>query len=270
MKLTISTLACPDWTLPQIAETCAAVGVGGIDTRGLGSEIDVTRAPEFSSELDVTLEILRRYDLRLPCFNTSVTLVSPTAQRWQEMLDEAHRHATLAAKTGTPFIRIFGGGFPKGLTRDEALSMAQRHLRQVVKICRPNGVTPLVETHDVWATSHAARELVHELGPDEIGVLWDIEHTARAGEAPGDTAEALAPYIRHVHFKDSVRQNGQSVPKLLGEGDLPLADFVRALKAMKYDGWICLETERRWQPELAPPPEVNIPHFARVAKALFA
>jgi sugar phosphate isomerase/epimerase len=270
MNLTLSTLACPDWTLPQIVGACAAAGVRGIDLRGLGSEIDVTRLPEFTTEIPQTLSLLREHGVQLPCFQTSVTLVSPAPQRWQEMLDEAHRHAALAAKTNTPYLRVFGGGYPKGMSQDEALSMAQRHLRQLVKICKPHNTLPLLETHDAWATSRAVRELLHELGPDEVGVLWDIEHTCRAGEAPGDTAESLRPYVRHVHFKDSIREDGKNVPRLLGEGDLPLADFARALKAMNYTGWICLETERRWHPETAPSPEVSIPHFVKFTTALFA
>ena len=268
MKLTISTLACPDWTLAQILDACAAAGVRGVDFRGLGPEIDVTRLREFTLDLPLTLAEFRARGLEMPCLNTSVTLMSPSPQRWQEMLDEAHRYAQLAARSGTPFLRIFGGAIPKGMSRDEAVATARRHLRQIAKIARTHGTLPLLETHDVWSTSAAVRELLHEFAPSEAAVLWDVEHTCRAGEAPGETIEALGRYVRHVHFKDSVRDDGKYVPKLLGEGDLPLRDAVRALKAIGYDGWICLETEKRWHPEYAPAPEVSVPHFGRFMKAV--
>jgi sugar phosphate isomerase/epimerase len=263
MKLTISTLACPDWTLAQILEACAAAGVGGVDFRGLGPEIDVTRLREFTLDLPLTLAEFRARGVAMPCFNTSVTLMVPSAQRWQEMLDEAHRYAQLAQRTGTPFMRIFGGAIPKGMSREEALGIAGRHLRQISKICKAHGTQPVLETHDAWSTSRAVRELLHEFAPDEAGVLWDVEHTCRAGEAPGETLEALGRYVRHVHVKDSVREGGKYIPKLLGEGELPLGDVMRALKRAGYDGWICLETERRWHPDDAPAPEVSVPHFAR-------
>ena len=80
--------------------------------------------------------------------------------------------------------------------------------------------------------------------------------------------EALRRYVRHVHFKDSVRDGEKYIPKLLGEGDLPLGDAVRALKGVGYEGWVCLETERRWHPEIAPAPEVSLPHFSRFMKAM--
>jgi len=270
MKLTISTLTCPDWSLAQVVDACAAAGAQGVDFRGLGPEIDVTRLREFSTDLPLTLELFRGHGLEVPCYSTSVTLISPRPQRWDEMLDEAHRYATLAGRTRTPYLRIFGGAAPKGMTREESLAMARRHLRQVVKICRPHGAQPLLETHDQWSTSGAIRELLHEFDPAEAAVLWDVEHTCRAGEAPAETATSLARYVRHIHFKDSVRSNGQSTPKLVGEGDLPLADAIRAMQAIRYEGWVCLETEKRWHPDVAPAPEVSIPHFTRFMKATAA
>lgn len=263
MKLTVSTLACPDWTLPQIVEACAAAGIGGIDLRGLGPEIDITHLPEFTADLSQTLGILATHNLQIPCYATSVTLISPSPQRWHEMLDEAHRYAVLAAKTSTRFLRIFGGAMPKDLSRDESLAMAGRHLRQIVKLCKPHGAQPLLETHDDWSTSRVVRELLHEFSPADAAVLWDVEHTTRAGESPADVAGSLSRYIRHVHLKDSIRQDCKSIPKLLGEGDLPLADCFKALRSFGYEGWLCLETEKRWHPEIAPAPEVSVPQFAR-------
>lgn len=261
MKLTVSTLSCPTWDLPRIIETCVACGIRGIDFRGLGDQIDITRLPRFDGHLEATLAILREHGLSMPCMNSSVTLVSPSPERWAAMLDEAQRYARLAARTGTPFLRVFGGGVPKGMTREEARIMAQRHLRQVMKICKVSGCIPVLETHDDWRTSTAVLELLHEFDPAEVGVLWDLEHPWRAGEAPSDTATALRRFIRHVHVKDTVNVNGERRQKLIGEGILPLAECAAALSAIDYAGWYCLECEKRWEPE-APEPEASLPQFA--------
>lgn len=267
MKLTFSTLACPTWDLRTIIRTAAANGIEGVDFRGVGEEIDVTRLPAFNAELDATLAFLREHNVAMPCLNTSVTLVSPAPQRWQAMLDECHRYARLAQRTGTRFIRCFGGAVPAGMTRDEARAMAHRHLRQLGKICRPNGCQILLETHDAWSTSAEVLELVQEFSPDDVGVLWDMEHTHRRGEPSRDTAEKLKRYVLHVHIKDSVPKEKKNSPRLLGEGDLPLADFIKALRGIGYDGWLCLETEKRWHAE-APEPEECIPQFATYLRKL--
>jgi len=267
MHFAVSTLACPDWTLRQIVDAFSAHSIDGIELRGLGPEIDVTRTPEFTTDLDTTLALLHQAKLQVPCFGTSVTLVSPGPERWQAMLDEAHRYAELARRTQTPYARIFGGAAAMGVSEEEAVTMARRHLRQVIKICKPRGLTPLLETHNTLATSLAMRRMLGEFDPAEVGVLWDIEHTTRAGESPSDVTQTLGQWIRYVHFKDSVLDpevagERKKHARLIGEGDLPLMDALAALSAINYGGWISLESEKRWLPDTTPEPEVAIPHFA--------
>ena len=260
VRLSISTLACPNWSLPQIVGAVSAHGIQGIDLRGIGPEIDVTKLDVFDTEIDSTIELLRQHGVEVPCINTSIALVTTAPERWEMMLDECNRSARLAGRLKTPYLRIFGGAAPKGMTRNEALALARRRLGQLAKICAAHHCQVLVETHDDWATSAELHELLND-APPQIGVLWDIEHPYRRGEHPSDTA-SLARYIRHVHIKDSVRRNGPSIPRLLGEGELPLLDVMQALRKINYEGWICLETEKRWHPQAAPEPEESLPQFA--------
>jgi sugar phosphate isomerase/epimerase len=139
--------------------------------------------------------------------------------------------------------------------------MAERHLRQLVKICRPRGCMPLLETHDDWRTSGQVLELIHGFDATEIGVIWDLEHPWRAGEAPMETAQGLRRFIRHVHVKDTIYPENQAQSVLLGQGLVPLGECAAALGRIEYGGWYCLETEKRWHPA-APEPEQSIPQFA--------
>ena len=262
MKLTVSTLSCPNWDLRQIVAAIRNDSIAGIDFRGLGPEIDITQLSEFNAHLDETLKLLKNNALSMPCLNTSVTLISPSPQRWEAMLDEAQRYGRLADRAATPYLRIFGGAIPKGLTHAEGRSMAQRHLRQIVKICHAHHCIPLLETHDNWAVSASLLELIHEFDPAEVGVLWDLEHPWRQGESPLETANGLKRFIRHIHVKDSTAKNGEYHPTLLGEGVLPLADCATALAQIGYDGWYCLEVEKRWDSS-APEPEQSLPLFAK-------
>ena len=266
MNLCISTLCCPDWTLGQILAACREHGIAGIDFRGVGDQIDITRLPAFTSGLHDTLRTIAQLDISMPCLNTSITLVTPAPDRWQMMLDECQRYATLAARAGTRYLRIFGGSPPTGVSREQARLLAQRHLRQLVKLCRPHRCLPLLETHDAWSTSDECLELLHEFSPDDVGVIWDVEHPYRRGELPEITATRLARYIRHVHVKDSVRTGKTYHARLLGEGDLPLDLMLTAMRSIGYDAWICLETEKRWHPT-APDPHHAIPQFAQYMRA---
>jgi sugar phosphate isomerase/epimerase len=267
VKLTLSTLTCPDWPLEQIIAVAAQNGIRGIDFRGIGSEIDITRLTDFTAHLDRTLASLRAASLQMPCVNTSVTLCAPSAQRWEAMLEECQRYARLAAASGTPFLRVFGGNAPNELDHQETVRMAHRRLRQIVKICQVHQCKPIVETHDDWCTAPEILELIDGLDSAEVGVLWDIEHSFRKGEEPHLTPRRLGKFLAHVHVKDSVRMDGRSKPMLLGQGELPVRQCVAALQEIGYDGWYSLETEKRWHAD-APDPAESIPQFAAFMRGL--
>jgi sugar phosphate isomerase/epimerase len=177
------------------------------------------------------------------------------------MLDEAQRYAALAKKTNTRFIRLFGGSIPAGMSRKDAVDLARGHLREIVNLCKPSGCKPLLETHDAWVRSPDILQLLEGFDAADAGVLWDLEHPWRGGESPAATAGQLGKRVEHVHIKDTVRRQGKSIPMLLGAGELPLEECRAALVSIGYDGWICLETEKRWHAE-GPEPEVSVPQFA--------
>ncbi len=266
MKLCISTLVCPAWTFQQIIDRCSEFGIAGIDFRGIASEIDITRLPQFTTDLPETTRVLRERNLRMPCLNLSTTLITTDADRWTSFLDETQRYARLAQQTQTRYLRVFGGRVGDGVTREEARDLARRHLRQLIKIAHPHDCQILLETHDDWATSDELLPVLESFSPDEVGVLWDIEHPFRKGEAPERTAERLKAYIRHVHVKDSDRIDERNAPRLIGEGNLPIEPTLSALKSIGYAGWYSLETEKRWRSE-APEPEESIPQFVKYMRS---
>ena len=52
-----------------------------------------------------------------------------------------------------------------------------------------------------------------------------------------------------------VTEEGESRLCLVGEGDLPLKEFLEVLKEGCYPGIYCLEWEKRWHPEIEDPEE---------------
>jgi sugar phosphate isomerase/epimerase len=270
MKLCISTLACPGWDLQQIIDVCAANQIAGVDFRGLQNEIDVTKLPAFTGDgLDESLSRLRSRGNRDPlheqrrCLGGAGRAVERHARRNSPHLRHlpAQRHALLARLRR------------RGAERDdpgEGRILAQRRLRQLAKMTRPAKVLILIETHDHWITFEQVNELLADTDPEEVGVLWDTEHTWRKGEPPETTVARHGERLRHVHVKDSTPPPAgekKSVPKLLGEGELPIGQFVKALTDAGYEGWYCLETEKRWH-QAAPEPEVSIPQFAQYMRGL--
>jgi sugar phosphate isomerase/epimerase len=173
----------------------------------------------------------------------------------------------LAVASGTAFLRIFGGRAPPDMSRAQAVALGTRHLRQLVKMTAGLPCLPLVETHDDWITTDQIKPLVNPFTAAEVGVIWDVEHPFRKGEAPDVTVAGLGKYLRHVHFKDGLVRGEERLPRLLGEGDVPLKQCHDALRSSGYDGWICLETEKRWHAS-APDPAVSLPQFVQYMRKL--
>jgi fatty-acyl-CoA synthase len=68
--------------------------------------------------------------------------------------------------------------------------------------------------------------------------------------------------IRHVHFKDLTKDAaGAWVPALVGQGEFPLLQVVRALQDLHYGGFVSFEWEKKWYPSI-PPADVAVPRFA--------
>jgi sugar phosphate isomerase/epimerase len=111
-----------------------------------------------------------------------------------------------------------------------------------------------VETNGYYANSTRLAGLIDSVGADNLGVLWDIHHPYRYfGETPEFTVNTLGDFIRHVHMKDSIVEDGKLRYRLLSRGDLPVRDCVEKLENIGYDGYYSLEWLKRWDLSLEEP-----------------
>ncbi len=90
MKNAFSTLAEPTWSLNQFLEAAVKYGYEGLDLRGVGEQIDVTRLPEFTDRLDETLNSFAHHSLQIAGLSTSAACSVPAEKR-QDHLDEVQR-----------------------------------------------------------------------------------------------------------------------------------------------------------------------------------
>jgi fatty-acyl-CoA synthase len=97
---------------------------------------------------------------------------------------------------------------------------------------------------------------------DTLAALWDLHHPYfEHGESPETSIKNLGAYVKHVHVKDSALENGVRAYCLPGEGELPMNELMTALSSINYDGFISLEWDPQWMPELDDIESV-LAHFA--------
>ena len=264
MKLSFSTLGCPQYSLDQVVAMAADNDYNGVEIRFLRGEVGLEKLEEFSpTGIKETRRRLDDAGVEVACLDTSVRFTSPEPAERAAQHEAARTYARFAAELGAPYIRVFGGAVPDSSPeREDATRRIAEGLAEAAAAVRGEGVTAVLETHDSFCTSAQVGELLSYAPNDDLAILWDVLHSYRNGEALETTWQALGDRIRHVHLKDSSDYSPTSFDfRLTGEGTMPIAEFVDLLKRGGYDGYLSFEWEKAWHPEIEEP-EVAIPQFA--------
>ena len=265
MKISFSTLACPDFSWTDIYSMAKDLGFNGIEIRGLGSDIFAVKARPFTDEqLPKTMKKLNDLHIEIPCFSSGCCM--KFEDKLEENLKEISQYIDLAEKTGSPYVRILGDLHPEaeGEVDDEIVIAG---LKKVAEIAEKSTVEVLVETNGVYADTKRLRNVLDAVNSRSVAALWDMNHPYRyMNEEPETTVVNLGQYIKFVHVKDSVvNEDGTLTYKMMGEGTMPLERMFKALKDRGYDGYISLEWVKRWARQLSDA-GIVFPQFANFMK----
>ncbi|TBL72491.1 sugar phosphate isomerase/epimerase [Paenibacillus thalictri] len=268
MKLSFTTLGCPDWPLQKIIDNAAEYGFDAIDFRGLQGELDIYNMPEFTVNIADTKSRIEAAGLHVSCFSSSVNLVS--VEKFAHNLEEVRQYAKLCAFFGAKYIRVFGGRIGE-MDREAAVDVMVKHFGELADAAREHGAKILLETHDDWIACGDVKTVMERTNNEGAGVLWDLHHPYRMlGEQPEHTWNELKPWIEYTHVKDSRITNAAANEFqycLCGEGDVPLEQTVALLRQNGYDGYFTLEWEKKWHPYLQDA-EIVFPHYVQYMRNL--
>jgi len=269
MKLAFTTLACPKWTLEQAADAAKRYGYEGLELRLLDGEL---LQPNLSIEARRRVrKVSKDSGIPIMCVDTSVRIAQPDATERAAQTRDGLALLEMAAEWGAPFIRVFGGP-PEGAAEADVISAAVECLAALAKRGRELGVSAVLETHDAFCRSTTVMQIMNQIPGPGAGVLWDIMHPFRMGELAPETLARFGDRLQHVHVKDGRRPADGSANwdlTLLGEGEIPTRDILAALHKGGYTGWLAVEWEKKWHPEIAEP-EVALPQHAQVMRQYLA
>ena len=246
MKLSFSTRGWQNFSWQENIETAEIMKFAGIELYNIQKEDSLIGrgGPFHKYGVAGTVRDLRAKGLSIPCFDTSLDLSEEgSVPEIRDMLQLAH-------DASVPYVSVV------------ALSDHEDAVRASIDALLDSAialkVTMLIKTSGIYADTARLRRLMDEYAYDELAVLWDMHHPYRDfGESADATIKNLGAYVRHVHLRDSL-DDGRY--ELIGEGTLPVADMMRALYSIDYDGFISLE----WKPgylEDVDDPEIIFPHF---------
>ena len=108
-------------------------------------------------------------------------------------------------------------------------------LLPAIKVANASGVNVLIETSGELAKTQTVLDIISSLGFANVKVCWNIRETFFVAKEQADkTIQTLGAYIGYVRIGD--KKDGKNV--LIGEGELPVKDFMNALKSLNYDGYV--------------------------------
>lgn len=130
-------------------------------------------------------------------------------------------------------------GTTDGATRAQATQYLADGLAQMGPITRQAGVLLLLEPlpteqTDVVTTLGEAVSIVKQIGQPSVQSMFDFHNTLDEKESLDALIRKYAPYIRHVHVNELDGRHP-------GTGKLDYVSAFKALKQVKYQGWISLE-----------------------------
>ena len=237
MNLSFSTRGWGDLSWDEMLQEAVDMRFGGVEVYNLFKFPELTDrgGPFHAHKVAATIRQLRDLKLKIPCFDTSVDLSSdPEAV---SILSTMLEHAKNAQ---VPYVVACA------LTEnEEAVGEA---LETLLPMAEKAGVTLLLKTSGIYADTARLRSMLESFASDWLGALWDMHHPYRDfGESADATIKNLGTYVKHVHLRDS-DDNGDY--QLIGEGNMPIPDMIRALGSINYDGFISLEWKPEWMEDL--------------------
>ncbi len=250
MNLSFSTRGWSNLSWDQLIADAIDMKFTGIEVYNLFKYPELTDrgGPFHKHKIAATVRQLRDLKLSIPCLDTSLDLSITTFDQeiLLQMLAAAH-------DLQVPYVVAWAS-----CGDDTGETQLRRNLDKLLPACEESGVCLLIKTSGIFSDTARLRTLLESYASDWLGALWDMHHPYRdIGESADTTIKNLGTYVKHVHLRDSDDDNSYN---LIGEGTMPVADMMRALSSINYDGFISLEWKPEWMEDLQER-DVILPHF---------
>jgi sugar phosphate isomerase/epimerase len=268
LKLSFSTLGCPDWSFDKIIDFARDNQYSGIEVRGILRQMDLTLVPEFSNSEAITATLKKMNDrgLKFVDLGSSCALHFPKGEERTKNLDEGKRFIDLAAKLNCPYIRVFPNQIPKDRDRQETLNLIIDGLKELGAYASNTQVTVLLESHGELIYKKDLLFVMEGAANPHVGLVWDVCNMwIVTKEPPEEVYASLKPYIRHTHIKDLKIENGKEEYVLLGTGIVPIFRAIDLLYKNNYPGYYSFEWEKLWHPEI-PDPQIALADYPMAIK----
>lgn len=191
----------------------------------------------------------------------SVERVQPSERK--RLMEETERLVSFTEAIGCSTIQLVPLCGLQGKPWNEIRKLTASNIAQIADIGKVHGIRFQLETV-AWSpinTLSKSLEVISEAGRDNVGIVVDFWHLwSGDGTSPEEVAKLNKSIIYCIHFCDGKRAKRDvewEETKLRGyypgEGDIPMSNWVEAVKATGYDGvWSCeLVSSKHWEMDVS-------------------
>ena len=206
--------------------------------------------------------LFEKHSIRPVCINALKDIERVEPGEREALLAEAERLCAAAEVIGCPTVQLVPFCGLEGRPWEEVLRLTARNVADIADIGKRHGVRFQLEPI-AWSPIHSlaqSLELLEAAGRDNVGMVIDFWHLWAGGETrPEDVAALSSSQIYGIHFCDGKGHEPGTEwvePELRGylpgDGDIPIEEWVKAVRATGFDGvWSCeLLSPRHWEWDL--------------------
>lgn len=261
IKLAFSTVACPDWTLEQVAERAREMGYDGVELRTLGGGSSGLASDPALTEPGKVRDVLRAFGVAPACLSTSIALHMKDDSAGRAAHWETVKAIESAAKIGCPLVRVFAHEVEPGQNRAGVMQRIAERAAALMDTAGSHGVQLLFENAGSFAKAKEWWWILNVVDHPMVGLSWSPVNAAAAGEPVAVSVPMLNSRISLVKVKDTKIGEGSGFT-LPGDGTVGIEKLVRRLMGIGFEGWLSVEWDRLWLPALKPAEDI-LPESAK-------
>lgn len=248
MKLSFSTLACTDWEIEKVINFAVKNNFNGVELRAREPHLSLGYDQKQRKNLK---ELFQKHNLDIPCITAYTRFGYQDDNIRQDNIEQLKKMIDLASDIDAEYIRTFGPAPDNSFSLEKVILWLRNSFLEIDDYASKKGVKVLLESHDDLCRGENLIKIFAGADLKSCGVLWDVAHSVRAGEEMTETVSHIKDYIYHIHIKDWINlNNGKDHYVLLGAGELRINKLLSLLKDINYSGYLSLEWEKMWHPEI--------------------
>lgn len=252
MKIAFSTIACPELTLDQAAETAGRLGFHGLELRTFGHDSAELACDPCLTGPAKARDLFEDAGIEPACLATSVRFDAPIwppilgrvladVERPVRLTREAVR---LAASYECPYVRVFGFELQPGEHRRSGMRRLIERLALAAATARHTGVKLVIENGGSFPTAADLLDIIEAVGSPLVEAAYSPAAAIAGGEDPVQGPRLLGPALALLKLRDFA--DGR--PCVIGDGYAGFEPILRDLADRNYRGWVVIEHDRLWFP----------------------